>query len=144
MLGILLLARLTAAAPEIDGAVVFRDHCHRCHDTRQPNELSPSQWSAVAFHMRTRAMLTRAETDALLAFVAPPPSPGAPPSVALRDPVVAERCQVCHDPARIDEAIAGGRTEVDWLATLARMRSYGAALSPEEATRLAAWLASAR
>lgn len=129
-----------AAAPAVDGALVYRDNCGRCHPARAPNELEPGQWRAVTFHMRTRAMLTRAEMLALEAFLTAPPQPAAGARV-LANPVLAERCVVCHDPARIEDAVSSGRPFDQWHATLERMRTYGAQITPQQADELARWLA---
>lgn len=138
----LLLALLLAApasARELDGAAVYRANCGRCHQARQPDELTAEQWRTVTFHMRTRALLTPKEVEAVEAFLTTPPRTPASSKV-LADPLVAERCQRCHDVGRIDDAVATGRTEAEWRQTLDRMRLYGATLSPDEMARLAHWL----
>lgn len=137
----MLLLLSLAFAGELDGAEVYRANCTRCHHARSPTELDAERWPAVAFHMRTRAMLTRDETDALLAFLVPPPAPLGFRSALLADPVLAERCTICHDPARIDVAVASGRSIEEWQATLTRMRTYGAAITDEQADALSRWLA---
>lgn len=130
---------------EPDGATTYREHCGRCHAARAPSDLAPGAWRAAAFHMRTRTYLDRAETDALVAFLAPEapvaaPGPGGARGV-VANPVVAAQCTRCHPADRIDVAVAGGRTEAEWEATIARMRVYGATLAPAETRPLAAWLA---
>lgn len=131
-----------ALAGEIDGAEVYRANCTRCHYARPPSELDADRWPAVAFQMRTRAGLTRAETDALLAFLVPPPAPTPVAPRLLANPVLAEQCVRCHDPARIDAAVASGRTAEGWEATFTRMRSYGATITPERGEALSQWLSA--
>lgn len=146
LLGLLLAApaALVLAAPadarELDGAAIYRDNCGRCHQARAPNELEPGQWRAVTFHMRTRAMLTRPEMQALEAFLTAPPRPGTGSRV-LADPLVAERCLICHDVGRIEDAVNAGRPFAQWRSTIERMRTYGAQLSPQQADELSRWLA---
>ncbi len=129
-----------ATAAELDGAVVYRDNCTRCHSARNPSELDAERWPAVVFHMRTRAGLTAAEGRALVAFLAPPP-PSSPPAV-LNNAVVLRVCTRCHDAGRIQAAVDSKRTTDLWDATLTRMALYGAALTNEERTALIAWLAA--
>lgn len=134
-----------ALAKDLDGAQVYRDNCGRCHNARPPSELGAEQWPAVVFHMRTRAMLTVREADAVLAFLAPPPPPPAVgKSKLFADPIVATKCVLCHDPSRIDAAVAAGHPQDWWVATLQRMNTYGAGLSHEQMDSLAAWLATQR
>ena len=131
-----------------DGAQIYRDHCGRCHQPRPPSDLSAEQWHTVVYHMRTRAYLTRGETNALEAFLAPPPSAhpdayadaGGSDSPLLANPIVAGTCVRCHDAARIDDAVAAGRTAAGWAATIDRMRTYGAQISSNDEKDVATWL----
>lgn len=129
-----------ASAADLDGAVVYRENCTRCHSARNASELDAQRWPAVVFHMRTRAGLTSAEARALEAFLAPPP-PAAPPAVLLNSTVL-RVCTRCHDAGRIQAAVDGKRTPELWDITLTRMATYGAVLTSEERTALVAWLAA--
>jgi len=132
-------------ARELDGAQVYQDNCGRCHQPRTPADLSADGWRAVSFHMRVKGNLTPSEFYALEDFLIPESPPLAaegPPTLLDAAPVAARLCATCHDAQRIEDAVASGRTEEQWQATLARMRTYGAALSSDEADELAAWLSS--
>lgn len=63
-----------SAAPEMkgdpdNGAKVFADSCVRCHNVRQPSNLSESRWHIAMQHMRVRAGLTGKQTRDTLAFI---------------------------------------------------------------------------
>jgi len=51
------------------GEALFQTHCNRCHVA--PDELSPKATRAVLMHMRVRAVLSKEEQQALLAYLAP-------------------------------------------------------------------------
>ena len=51
------------------GEALFQTHCNRCHVA--PGELSPKATGAVLMHMRVRAILSKQEQQALLAYLAP-------------------------------------------------------------------------
>lgn len=140
-----LITRTATAGPELDGATVYQDNCGRCHMPRTPSDLSSGGWRAVTFHMRVTVNLSKAEFDALEAFLAPPPAtpePGTTSRPVESNPVLAGNCLRCHDSQRIQDAVDGGRTMADWTTTLNRMRTYGAQITPEQADELARWLAT--
>jgi len=57
-------------APDIvNGAQVWSEVCMRCHNLRQPADLSTRAWKFSMNHMRVRAGLTREETENILAFI---------------------------------------------------------------------------
>jgi mono/diheme cytochrome c family protein len=58
-----------AADQEARGAKLYADQCWRCHDGYQPTGRSVESWTAVTLHMRHEAILTRAETRDLLAWL---------------------------------------------------------------------------
>lgn len=138
MLSLLVLTSL--AAEPLDGADVYSNNCGRCHNPRTPADLGEDAWRAVSFHMRVKANLTPGEFEALELFLIPPAQQAA--GAAALDPRLVPTCTLCHDGARIEDAIAAGRSEAAWSATLDRMRRYGAAVNAEEADELAAWLAT--
>lgn len=51
------------------GAEIWRTTCYRCHNRRPATEFSVEEWPVLVDHMRTRAHLTRAEADAVTAFL---------------------------------------------------------------------------
>ena len=145
MRAVVLGAALFAApvgAGDMDGAQVYKDNCGRCHQPRTPADLSPAGWQAVSFHMRVRAVLSPAEFEALEGFLIPEVEAPADDSILSGNAVAARVCTTCHDTQRIEAAVASGRTEEQWRATLARMRTYGAPISADEADEVAAWLST--
>lgn len=52
-----------------DGARIWRMTCSQCHNARPASEFDAGQWPVIVSHMRTRAGLTRAEADAVAAFL---------------------------------------------------------------------------
>ncbi len=140
-----LSTQTATAGPELDGATVYQDNCGRCHMPRTPGDLSSAGWRAVTFHMRVTGNLSKAEFEALEAFLMPPPAepaPGVAPRPVEANPVLSSNCLICHDSQRIQDAVDSSRSQADWDATLARMRTYGAKVTPEQAAELAAWLAT--
>ena len=68
----LLSSSLFANEKEVDianGAQVWADVCMRCHNLRQPADLSKRAWKFSMNHMRIRAGLTGQETRDILAFI---------------------------------------------------------------------------
>ena len=55
--------------PAITGEALFQTHCNRCHAA--PEDLSPKATRAVLMHMRVRAVLSKEEQRAILAYLAP-------------------------------------------------------------------------
>lgn len=51
------------------GAKAWAQNCARCHNPRDPRDLSDSQWKIVMSHMRVRAGLTGAESRDILKFL---------------------------------------------------------------------------
>jgi hypothetical protein len=51
------------------GAQLWAENCQRCHNTPSPNSFSHEQWITVGMHMQTRAQLTGAERDKIVAFL---------------------------------------------------------------------------
>ena len=51
------------------GAEVWADVCMRCHNLRQPADLSSRAWKYSMNHMRIRAGLTGEESQDILAFI---------------------------------------------------------------------------
>jgi len=68
------LAVTAFGAPEIkgdaaEGAKVWANSCVRCHNFREPSNLSEKGWKITMQHMRLRANLTGKETRDTLAFI---------------------------------------------------------------------------
>ena len=53
----------------ITGAKAWAENCNRCHNLRDPKELSDDQWITAMFHMRLRGGLTGQETRDILTFL---------------------------------------------------------------------------
>lgn len=53
----------------VNGAQVWSDVCSRCHNLREPADLSKRAWKYSMNHMRIRAGLTGQETADILAFI---------------------------------------------------------------------------
>lgn len=51
------------------GAKSWADHCARCHNMRNPQELRDDQWRAVVTHMRERGGLTGQQAREILIFL---------------------------------------------------------------------------
>jgi cytochrome c5 len=54
---------------EHDGQKVFEQNCERCHNA--PQGFSPRISGTVSQHMRVRANLSKADTQALMRFLSP-------------------------------------------------------------------------
>ena len=52
-----------------NGAEVWSSVCTRCHNVREPADLSKRAWKYSMNHMRIRAGLTGQETRDILAFI---------------------------------------------------------------------------
>jgi len=64
-----LLANESEKADSIEGAKIWADVCMRCHNLREPSNLSKRAWKFSMNHMRVRAGLTGQETRNVLAFI---------------------------------------------------------------------------
>lgn len=51
------------------GAQLWAENCQRCHNTPSPATFSAEQWKTIGMHMQTRAQLTDAERDKIVAFL---------------------------------------------------------------------------
>lgn len=101
----------SADADVTHGAQVVNENCGRCHNARPVQEFRTAQWGVILPHMRERAHLTGAETEAVLAFFAslqaPPTDAAMTTAVPLATGASAEpdrgrelaaryACQACH------------------------------------------------
>ncbi|HUW10760.1 MAG TPA: hypothetical protein VM537_13595 [Anaerolineae bacterium] len=68
-----------------------------------------------------------------------PPPTEAPPVALDGEPLVAERCTVCHSLGRVQSA---HKTEAEWQVTVQRMVGNGAKLTDEEQAAVIAFLAA--
>ncbi len=59
----------SAGAEELNGAVVWEQHCGSCHNFRAPNERSDYDWSIVVAHMRSVGFLTGRQQRAVEKFL---------------------------------------------------------------------------
>ncbi len=57
------------SAEELKGALVYEQHCGRCHNYRAPDERSDREWSIIVAHMRAVGMMTGRQTEAVLQFL---------------------------------------------------------------------------
>jgi hypothetical protein len=51
------------------GAQLWAENCQRCHNTPSPSSFSHDQWVTIGMHMQTRAQLTEAEKNKIVAFL---------------------------------------------------------------------------
>jgi len=52
-----------------EGAQVYSANCGRCHNARASTERTDAEWIPIVMHMRARANLTRAQANAVLAYL---------------------------------------------------------------------------
>ncbi|NIM36576.1 MAG: cytochrome c, partial [Hydrotalea flava] len=45
------------------------ENCQRCHNTPSPVSFSAEQWETIGMHMQTRALITQAEREKIVAFL---------------------------------------------------------------------------
>ncbi len=121
------------APPEpIDGALVYRQTCNRCHNARTVDELNPASWELVIAHMRVRAGIPQRDVEALLLWMNPPDQLSEAERIAQAlefypdIPQLSQTCVQCHDTSRVRDAVSAGQDTAWWTVTLRRMRSYGA------------------
>ncbi|WP_019603389.1 c-type cytochrome [Teredinibacter turnerae] len=57
-----------AEKPALNGAEVFNNNCVRCHNARSTDEFTLAEWAVIMPHMREKAHLTGAETNAVMDF----------------------------------------------------------------------------
>ncbi|NNE47717.1 MAG: hypothetical protein HKN37_13770 [Rhodothermales bacterium] len=58
-----------SASPALDGAKVYAWSCGTCHSERWPKERSDEEWDVIMTHMRVRANMTAAQTEAVLRYL---------------------------------------------------------------------------
>ncbi|HVZ55114.1 MAG TPA: cytochrome c [Chitinophagaceae bacterium] len=51
------------------GAQLWAENCQRCHNTPSPSTFSHEQWETIGMHMQSRALITDAERDKIVAFL---------------------------------------------------------------------------
>jgi len=51
------------------GAQLWAENCQRCHNTPSPSTFSHDQWVTIGMHMQSRALLTDAEREKIVAFL---------------------------------------------------------------------------
>ena len=51
------------------GAKTWANNCNRCHNLRDPKDLTDDQWITTVFHMRVRAGLTGQQTRDIITFL---------------------------------------------------------------------------
>lgn len=63
--------RTTDATPKpvLDGGKVYAWNCGSCHSERWPKERSDAEWDVIMPHMRVRANMTTAQTEAVLRYL---------------------------------------------------------------------------
>ena len=54
---------------KLDGAKVYAWNCGSCHSERWPKERSDAEWEVIMTHMRVRANMTAAQTEAVLQYL---------------------------------------------------------------------------
>lgn len=63
-----LLAQTRTSSATVDPDTVYKNNCTRCHSAVR--QYSPSMTATIVNHMRVRANLTEAETNAVLQYLA--------------------------------------------------------------------------
>lgn len=51
------------------GARAWGENCVRCHNARDPKEMTDAQWKTTVYHMRVRAGLTGQQVRDILEFL---------------------------------------------------------------------------
>lgn len=51
------------------GAELWRTTCSHCHNLREAPEFTAQQWPVIVNHMRTKARLSRADAEAIAAYL---------------------------------------------------------------------------
>ncbi len=64
-----LISRTSAFAEELNGGVVWEQHCGSCHNFRAPSERSDYDWSIIVAHMRSVGSLTGRQQRAVEKFL---------------------------------------------------------------------------
>jgi len=59
----------SAKRAKLDGAKVYAWNCGSCHSERWPKERSDAEWEMIMTHMRVRANMTAAQTEAVLRYL---------------------------------------------------------------------------
>ena len=59
----------SAGKKPLDGGKVYAWNCGACHSERWPKERSDAEWEVIMTHMRVRANLTAAQTEAVLDYL---------------------------------------------------------------------------
>jgi len=80
------------------GAKLWSENCARCHNMRNPGDLSDQQWITSVYHMRIRAGLTGQETRDILAFLQ---SASATTARTARNPVTESVAQMARSGEEI-------------------------------------------
>lgn len=131
----LLPALATAQQPDpammARGGQLYGQTCARCHNPRPATERSDRAWTTIMLHMRARANLTKADAEAILAFLKA--TNGSPQQTSARDGESEEDGEVV-----MQEVLA-------WrLAGLGLPVPPAAALAPPTTRQLADYLAGVR
>lgn len=73
--GVTLLALPDALTAQQDaaligkGAQLYAQTCSRCHNPRGATERTDAEWGLIVLHMRARAVMSRSQAEAVLAFL---------------------------------------------------------------------------
>lgn len=93
-----------------EGAQVYSANCGRCHNARASTERTDADWIPIVMHMRVRANLTRAQADAVLAYLqatnAPERSASGSAGEATEEAAGAATNRVMVMPRSLREALA--------------------------------------
>ena len=63
------LGDLGSFQAEKSGAVLWGEHCSRCHNAPDPSAFSDVQWEAIGTHMRIRAGITAKDANKIIEFL---------------------------------------------------------------------------
>ncbi|MBO0860224.1 MAG: c-type cytochrome [Chloracidobacterium sp.] len=133
--------------PEGKGVEIARDKCVVCHeaDVIVAQRLSRQGWTREVEKMiRWGAVVSEAEKEVLLDYLAPRFNPGSGPRSAAGAPgdergkrIFEEKCLICHEA---DVAEQQRLSRQGWTREVEKMIRWGAVLSDEEKGALVAYL----
>ncbi len=131
--------------PDGEGKDLVTGYCMGCHGLEQVVAYKGTEedWAGLVYTMRQRGLdVTPEENEQIVAYLAKSFPPAKKAVAPLPDgegkDLVMGRCVGCHDVDRI-EAHTG--TKADWEGVVKYMTSLGMVATPEENTRIVAYLA---
>lgn len=65
----LISCKVSQSVADKSGAQLWGENCQKCHFTPTPASFSADQWETIGMHMQTRALITEAERQKIVAFL---------------------------------------------------------------------------